>query len=176
MILFSLQPLEFCLCCLSPKLIHEFSSLPRWQPRHRAGWARGTRSFLKQRKYFKRLFFLQLWQIKCIKGNNCCGYQELFIFFASTWLLGGGTLLPAPALGYILLFLEQKVAVIRIGEVVLEETEPSDKFDTVEWLVMKGGIFKSKKNCFNILGLSCQEKMNEKSSYFHSGQTCKPCT
>lgn len=45
-----------------------------------------------------------------------------------------GHFAPVPTLAYILFFLEQKVAVIRIGEVVLKETEPSDKFDTVEWL------------------------------------------
>lgn len=45
-----------------------------------------------------------------------------------------GHFAPVPTLAYILFFLEQKVAVIRIGEVVLKEMEPSDKFDTVEWL------------------------------------------
>lgn len=44
-----------------------------------------------------------------------------------------GHLAPLPTRAYVLLFLEQKVAVIRTGEVVLKETKSSDKFYTIKW-------------------------------------------
>lgn len=57
-----------------------------------------------------------------------------FYFLCKHLTFARGHFAPVPTLAYILLFLEQKVAVIRIGEVVLKETESSDRFDTIKWL------------------------------------------
>lgn len=62
------------------------------------------------------------------------GSEEELYFLCKPLTFVRGHFAPVPALAYILLFLEQKVAVIRIGEVVLKEMEPSDKFDTTGWL------------------------------------------
>lgn len=88
MILFSLQPLEFCLCCLSPKLIHEFSSLPRWRQRHREGWARGIHSFLRRESILKDFF------------SSCDKLNALKETTAAATGLRGGTLFSLQALDF----------------------------------------------------------------------------